>query len=330
MQTLFDDKAKNRSIIGSGLGMVFSNKRYILWFWVLNLALAGMGASAFRESAHSILDHSLYSSRLIHGFDLSVMFELFARPEFGSTPEVVRPALSLAIVFFFLTALFLPGVFAGYASTYRLPREDFFRACGRNLWRFIRLMLVAALVMIPLTSGLFALHGLLEDQAAKSTNELLLPEVRLAGLLVIFLVMAAVRIWFDLAQVDIVLSDQRAVRRSIAAAFRHTWRNLGRLLGSYVVTTIFAAIVLVVGLWAWVKFVPPASIVGAFLLSQLTLLILLIPRFWQRGVVVSYYLKNMVEPIAVQPFTPVAVVTPAATEPVLAPAIPPRPEATGS
>src|SRR4029077_3848962 len=104
----------------------------------------------------------------------------------------------------------------------------------------------------------------------KSTNELLLPEVRLAGLLVIFLVMAAVRIWFDLAQVDIVLTDQRDVRRSIAAAFRHTWRNLGRLLGSYVVTTIVAAIVLVVGLWAWVKFVPPASIVGAFFLSQLT------------------------------------------------------------
>ena len=42
------------------------------------------------------------------------------------------------------------------------------------------------------------------------------------------------------------------------------------------------------------KFVPPASVVGAFLVSQLMLLLLLIPRFWQRGVVVTYYLQNMV------------------------------------
>jgi hypothetical protein len=142
---------------------------------------------------------------------------------------------------------------------------------------------------------------------------------------VIFLVMAAVRIWFDLAQVDIVLSDQRAVRRSIGAGFRHTWRNLGRLLGSYVVATIAAVIVLVAGLFVWMKFVPPASVLGAFLVSQLTLLLLLIPRFWQRGVAVTYYLKNMVEPIAEQPFTAVAVVAPVVNEPVLAPVIPSAP-----
>jgi hypothetical protein len=143
--------------------------------------------------------------------------------------------------------------------------------------------------------------------------------------------MAAMRIWFDLAQVDVVLSDQRAVRKSLAAAFPHTGRNLGRLLGSYVITTIVAAIVLVAGLWAWVKFVPPANVAGAFFLSQLTLLLLLIPRFWQRGIVVTYYLNNMVEPIAVQQFTPVAIVAPVLNEPVLAPVIPVvPPEATGS
>src|ERR1700686_3013599 len=231
--------------------MVSRNKRYILWFWLLNLTLAEFGTAAFRKGAHAILDHSLTADGLLHGFKLSVMGDLFARPEFGQMSAMSTPALFFAFLFFLATALFLPGIFQGYASTYRLPREDFFRACGRNLWRFIRLMLVAGIVMIPLTVALFSLHGLLEKKAAESTNELLLPEVRLAGLIVIFLVMAAVRIWFDLAQVDVVLSDQRAVRRSIGAGFRHTWRNLGRLLGSYVVTTIAAAIVLVAGLFVW-------------------------------------------------------------------------------
>lgn len=321
----------NKGLLSNSLSMVLRNKRYIVWFYVLNLLLALFGTVAFVNQAGTVLDHSLYADRLLHGFDIAAYVEMTLRPEFGPTIVSRLPAMAFALLFLFSTTLFLPGVLQGYAATYRLPREDFFRACGRNLWRFIRLMLVAALVMIPLTSALFGLHGVLEKKAAESTNELLLPEVRLAGLLVIFVMMAAVRIWFDLAQVDVVLSDQRAVRRSIGAGFRHTWRNLGRLLGSYVATTIVAAVILAVALWAWVKFVPPASVLGAFFLTQFTLFILLIPRFWQRGVVVAYYLKNMVEPIAVQPFTPVAIVGRAVDDPVPAPTIPPRPpEATGS
>jgi hypothetical protein len=135
--------------------------------------------------------------------------------------------------------------------------------------------------------------------------------------------MSGIRIWFDLAQTDVVLSDQRAVRKSIGAGFRHARRDLGRLLASYVVTTIVAAIVLVAGLWVWMKFVPPASVIGAFFVSQLTLLLLLIPRFWQRGVAVTYYLQNMVEPIAVvESFTSVAVVAP------VVPGVPPETQAS--
>src|SRR6266853_1654625 len=207
--------SNGKGLVSNGLGMVLRNKRYIGWLYLLNVLLALFGTVAFVNQAGTVLDHSLHADRLLHGFDLAALVEMLMRPEFGPTIVSRLPAMLFALLFLFSTALFLPGVLQGYAATYRLPREDFFRSCGRNLWRFIRLMLVAALVMIPLTSALFWLHGVLEKKAAESTNELLLPEVRLAGLLVIFLMMAAVRIWFDLAQVDVVLSDQRAVRRSI-------------------------------------------------------------------------------------------------------------------
>ena len=195
------------------------------------------------------------------------------------------------------TALFLPGVFQGYASTYRLPREDFFRACGRNLWRFIRLMFIAGIVMGIATGALFALHGALEHKATESTNELLLPEVRFTGLFVIFLIMAVFRIWFDLAEADMVLSDQRAVRKSVGAALRHTFRSLGRLLSGYLLTTMIAAVILIGGLWIWMKTVPPESVLGAFVVSQLTLLLLLIPRFWQRGMATAYWQQRMMIPV---------------------------------
>ena len=302
---------EHQSLLSGGLSRVRHNKRYIFWFYVLNVALAWFGAGAFNNQVHQILDHSLHADRLVNGFDLGVLYEMFGRPEFGPTLASAAPAMHFAFFFLLLTALFLPGVLQGYASTYRLPREDFFRTCGRNLWRFLRLMIVAAVVMAAVAAALLGIRSALLKAAEESTNELLPFYVSMATLLVIFLIMTTLRIWFDLAQTDVVLSDQPVVGRSIGVGFRHTWRSLGRLLGSYVVSTIVAAIVLVAGLWAWMKLVPPASVFGAAVVSQLTLLLLLIPRFWQRGVAVTYYLENMVEPIGVQSFTPVSVVAPA-------------------
>jgi hypothetical protein len=305
-----------KGLLSSGWGRVARNKRYIFWFWLLNLTLAEFGTAAFRKSAHAILDHSMAADRLLHGFDLAVMIGLFARPEFGSMAAMSTVAGYFAFLFLLFTALFLPGIFQGYASTYRLPREDFFRACGRNLWRFIRLMIVAGIVMLIFTIALFLINGALVKKAGESTNEVLPFEVNMAGLTVIFLVMTTLRIWFDLAEADIVLNDQRAVRKSIGAGFRHTFRGLGRLLTSYVAATILAAIILVGGLWIWMKMVAPDHWFGAFIVSQLILLMLLVPRFWQRGIAVSYWQQHMLVPVVavkavIFESTPVAAAVPA-------------------
>ncbi len=321
--------AERQGLLSSGWARLGRNKRYLVWFYLLNLLLARFGAGAFINQAHGILDHSLYSGRLVHGFDLAVFMEMFARPEFGPSAASGAASTGFVFLFFVATALFLPGVLQGYASTYRLPREDFFRACGRNLWRFIRLMFVAAIVFGIVAAALFGIQGALVKAAGESTNELLPFYVTLACLTVIFLGMSVLRIWFDLAEADVVLSDQHAVRRSIAKGFRHTWRSLGSLLSSYVLTTMVAAIILVGGIWLWMRWVPAEGVYRAILISQLTLFLLLIPRFWQRGVAVTYYLQNMVEPIAVQTFAPVAVVAPVVTpsnEPAVAPMVPADPE----
>lgn len=302
------------NLLSSGLDKVSHNKRYVVWFWFLNLTLAEFGTAAFRRGAHAILDHSLYAERLVKGFDLGVFLELLAKPEFGTVNSMTYPSLYFAFVFFLATTLFLPGIFTGYASMYRLPREDFFRACGRNLWRFIRIMIIAGIVMGIIAGVLFWANSAISDKADESTNEKLSFQLEMAGLAVIFLVMTTLRIWFDLAEVDTVLNDQRAVRRSIAAAFSHTFRDLARLLTSYVVVTIFAAIVLVAGLWLWMKLVGPENIVGAFAIGQITLFLLLIPRFWQRGIAVSYWQERMLAP-----FVPTRIVEPSSAPVVVVP-----------
>jgi len=312
--------AGKQGLLSSGWDRVGRNKRYIFWFWLLNLTLAEFGISAFRNQAHTILDHSLYAGKLLHGFDLAVFIEMIARPEFGPTMASTMPAVYFMTLFFVATALLLPGVFLGYASSYRLPRDEFFRACGRNLWRFIRLLIISGIVFSIFAGALFGILNAVVKKAGDSTNEVLPFTLNMIGLAVIFLIMTALRVWFDLAEADVVLNDQNAVRKSIAAGFRHAWRNLGRLVVTYVAITIEAAIVLVGGIWVWAKFVPPASVLGAFVVSQLMLLLLLIPRFWQRGVAVSYWQQNMLmpvipmSPVTLMPITPPVAPTPSAPE----------------
>jgi len=95
----------------------------------------------------------------------------------------------------------------------------------------------------------------------------------------------------------VVLRDRPAVHKSVAAGFRKTRRNLGRLLGSYVVIAIVALAVLVAGILLWHAIVPPSSVLGAFIVGQATLLLLLATRFWQRATAVAFYVKEMARPL---------------------------------
>ena len=289
--------SENTNLLSAGAGIAGRNKRYVVWFYLLNLMFAHFGATAFKDAAHGVLDHSLHAGKLLDGFNLGVFIELLARPEFGPLAGVTHPAMMFGVVFFLASLLFMPGVLLGYASHHRLPRDEFYRACGRNVWRFVRLFLFFTVIAGMVAGILFGVRGALVAAADKTSNERLPFFIKLAGTTIVFLVLTVIRIWFDLAQTDVVLRDQAAVSKSVVAGFRKTWRNLGRLLGSYLVIAIVALAVLVAGVWLWHAIVPPSSVVGAFIVGQATLLLLLAARFWQRATAVAFYVRERAEPM---------------------------------
>jgi len=309
------------SLISAGRRIVNRNKRYIFWFWLLNLTLAQFGTAAFRNQAHGVLDHSLFAERLVHGFDLPVFVELLTRPETGSMTGSTMPAMYFAILFFLSTLLLMPGVLEGYTSEGRLPREEFFLACGRNLWRFVRLLLFFVIIAGPIAGVLFGIKTGLAKLADKSTNEIAAFYTSLLTLVVIFFILTCIRIWFDLAQTDVVVRDQSAVRKSVAAGFRYARQHLFRLLATYSGIALVGLLVLVACGWIWHALVRPSSVFGSFLVSQVMLILWLWARFWQRAAAVAYYLRESSLPVRL----------PAVSEPVplpepAAPLVPPTPE----
>jgi hypothetical protein len=309
------------SLISAGLRIVNRHKRYIFWFWVLNLTLAQFGTAAFRNQAHDVLDHSLVADRLVQGFDLPVFVELLSRPETGSLAGSTMPAMYFAILFFLSTFLLMPGVLEGYTSEGRLPREEFFRACGRNLWRFVRLLAFFAIIAGPTAVLLFGIKAGLAKVAGNRTNEMAPFYTSLLTSLVIFLILTAIRIWFDLAQTDVVVRDQSAVRKSVAAGFRYARRHLFGLLAIYSGIAVVGLLVLVAGVWVWHMLVRPGGVFGAFFISQVMLILWLWVRFWQRASAAAYYLRETALPVPV-----LAVPEPIPVPGPAAPLVPPAPE----
>lgn len=287
----------NKSLISTGAGIAKSNLRYIVWFFLLNLLFAWFGASGMGTRAHNIMDHSGYSDKVLHGFDLAVFVELINRPDFGPMKSSTMPLMLFAVLFLLASLLFMPGVLLGYSSDHRISRDEFFRACGRNLWRFVRLFVLGAVIAGGVGSGLYAAQDALATAADKTNYERLPFFTGVAGWVVIFLVLTMVRIWFDLAQTDVVLRDQAAVRKSLAAGFRMARKNFARLFGTYVAISVVGLAILAGGIVLWNVIVPPASVLGAFLVSQTTMLLLLATRFWQRASAVAFYVKRMAEPV---------------------------------
>jgi len=295
---------ENSNLLLAGAHIARRNRRYIIWFYLLNVLLAWWGAASFGAQAHRILDHSLYADRLLHGMDTSVLVELITRPEFGSQLGASVPATRFAILFFVISLLFMPGVLLGYASDHRISREEFFRACGHNLWRFLRLLCFFVIITGIITGVLFGVLSGVVKAADQTSNERLPDILQLVGLAIIFVVATAIRAWFDLAQTDTVLQDQPAVRKSVAAGFRIARQNWARLLGNYTAIALVAAATLIGGILLWHAIVPPSSVLGAFLISQMTLFLLLAMRFWQRATAVAFYVRHVAEEAPAPPLPP--------------------------
>jgi len=283
-------------LIAAATHILGRNKRYILWFYLLNLGFAWAGGIAFSRSTHRVLDHSLYADRLLHGFDLAVLEEMIARPEFGAVASSALPALMCALLFSLASIFFLPGVLLGYASDHPISREEFFRACGLNVWRLVRLCVAFALIAGIVTGNVSGIHRAVASALDKYANDDRLPVLlECASLGLVFLLLTALRIWFDLGQSDVVLRDQPAVRKSMRWALRATRRHFFRLLGSYLVAAIAAGVILLAGIFLWHALVPATSVLGAFCVSQATLVLLLVSRFWQRAAAVAFYLRISTE-----------------------------------
>jgi hypothetical protein len=282
---------RHRSILLHGLRLVITVPGALLWTYAVNLLIAFVFSLKLHAQLSSILDHSLAAERLNAAFDLGTLGAVSHRltymaPSVGETNYLGLP---LYLLCYFILG---PGALFSFQS-HAPSRLSILVSSGISFfWRFVRISMLTALV-----SGLI-LAPLIVAQLAWSqhVNTYFVEESallhKLPGILLIVLVAALLRLYFDLVEVYTVqLADRyrptgkpdRRIRRTLLPALHTLRQNFGRAYLTFVSLTVlgFAAVAFT-GSIAMHMLAQP-RVWPMFLLAQAGLFAMMATRFWQRG-----------------------------------------------
>ena len=291
-------KASESLLVDAGKRLMTA-KPHLITLYIANLLFGWFGAFGLSAQVGAVTSTSLYSERLVRGFDLGVFLDLINRPEI--TPySLVPTALALSGLFVVFQLFLTGGIITQYLSkTARIEQSRFYGACGEHFWRLLRLALVFVVVAALVAGILQALSAGLHAATDNSSNYRMVLTLQSAMLVVEALALTSVRMWFDLAQTLLIATSARRIRPSIGYGFKSA-RRASRLYGSYVLLAILTALVVVVGIFLWWTVAPAFPAIISFLILQSTLACLLLMRWWQQAIAAVWYERNIPLPAAIE------------------------------
>ena len=273
----------------AGAALVWRWQRLVWWIFAVTLIFGFLSTQGMVDRASSgTLNHSLASRRLVDGWDLSALIEmgqLQNSPIEIQGPTVIHFSVVFAIFMLFVTG----GILVTYVRDEKPQASAFFEGCGHYFWRFARLFIYFAIVLLPIAAigaGVGALYDHIEEVSISP-----FPAVYFfaASSMVILLLLAIVRLWFDLAEIIAVADDERRMHKALRHAARVLWHNFFSLLWLYLRIAIIGLLLFAIGLRVWMMNLSPQSNILAFLLSQLMILVWIGTRLWQRASETLWY-----------------------------------------
>jgi hypothetical protein len=293
----------NRGTFLSGAGLVWKWQRLVWWIFAVCLIFAHFSTQGMVDRAADALNHSLASQRLVNGFDLSAFINLQQLPD--SPLEIQGPTIVHFSVVFLVFMLFATG---GILSAYVLGEKPttmvFFEACGRHFWRFFRLLIYLAIVLLPIAGLAAATNAMYTHINEQSISPYPADHFVEAAAVVILLLLMIVRVWFDMAQVIAVAEDEKKMHRALRRAFGLLRRNFFSLFWLYLRVSIIAWALFAFGLHVWMYHLKPQSTIAAFLVSQLMILTWIGTRLWQRASEAIWYRNDQANQVPEPAWTP--------------------------
>jgi len=295
--------AANRGTFFSGAGLVWQWQRLVWWIFAVCLIFGLFSTHEMTERASSLLDHSAAAQRLVNGFDASAIMMLQQVPDSPLEIQghnIVHFSLLFVVFMLFVTG----GILAAYVLDEKPTSTAFFEAAGHHFWRFFRLFIYLAIVLLPiagLAAFTSAMYTRIQEQSISPYPGDYFAET---AAVVTLLLLIIVRLWFDMTQVIAVADDEKKMHRALRRAFGLLRRNFFSLFWLYLRVSVIAWALFAFGLHIWMYHLKPQSNVTAFLISQLMIVIWIATRLWQRASEAIWYRNYQANQVPGPAWTP--------------------------
>ena len=224
-------KRFNDAFVG-GFRSASSSIRMVLVLYVSNLVIALPLALMFRGIMTSAIGNSMLTDRLLAGFDATVYagFLRNGSKGLGALGSAVGWGAALSMV---LTTVLDGGILGQLSSGgRRFTLASFFGDCGRYLWRYLRLSLIFAPVLVIVFLGSTALFGSIYDAVDRSAvSEVDVIRARILILAATLFLVGLVVLMSDYARVETVRSDARSMFRVSWIAVKFVFRRFFSVVG---------------------------------------------------------------------------------------------------
>lgn len=325
---------RNHSPFVAGWKLWLSNKRLLLWVYLVNLAVGLYVGLPFHGRISAILNHSMAADRIAGRLDVSAFGMLMLN--LGQHGNSLHFQFFHAILVYGLIANVLAAGIYYVFMTGEMPRLAIVARSGiEYFWRFFRLMLFTIIICGAILALLGAIRSAILHAADNAYVGRTYFTISLVTAIIWILIALFLRLWFDIAEANVIQIGQtgvRRVRRTIGPAWRLLGRRFAAAYFGYVLVAICGAVGFMFFVWLWVAFVPAHAVFLAWIIGQLGVACLLLSRIWQRGLASTLVLADAADqPVEVpfaEPLTPVTAspVAPSAEPGYGAPASNPLPE----
>ncbi|HZL25406.1 MAG TPA: hypothetical protein VFC39_02625 [Acidobacteriaceae bacterium] len=317
--------SQQRNVLTGGLSLTLRAWPALLWTYVFNVGLAVLFSWPLHRQLSAITAHSFAAQRLASGFDLGTLAGVVSKAGEGPGAATMGSFFSifLYLVFYFLV---VPGTLFCYQTGAPARLSTLLQTGILYFWRFVRVTLISLAGFVIVLGPLLALRKVWDAHVDEHIVGRSAMWHELVALILIGLVAAALRVYFDLVEVYTVqlgqllrpaVSNQaarpdRRVRRALKPAWRTFRRNFFRIYCTFIFLALGGlSAVFVTARMAMHSLAQP-RVWPMFLLAQVGLFLMLLTRFWQRGAETALALDS---PILAE--LPVVVVV---EEPILGPA----------
>jgi hypothetical protein len=279
-----------RSLLGHGLRLTLRHLPALLWAFAFNFFYAAIHTLRIANSIGSVTNTSLAAQPLHNGFDLGTLGFLFIKLSQGPG---LNPAFGIPILLYVITYfLLVPGTLLCYQTGAPARLSTLLQAGLLHFWRFVRI-LILSLIVIGLILGplgiLYSKYSDYIDERVVGRNGFLLD---LAGIFILALVAAFLRLYFDLVEVYTVQlglqvrpngQPDRRIRKTLLPALRALRSNFGRAYFTFILLAALGIVAITLTTGSAVRSLAQPHAWSIFLFTQTGLFLMLLIRFWQRG-----------------------------------------------